>query len=233
MKRSSYGGEPMNIGFLDRHDAVTYHPAGEHVATSGVAEDGTYGLYLATNIGGEPRLVARGEAARFITNLDFSEDGRWLYYTARHGARDWHLHRLLLGENAKLETLAKAEKNFQYTVSPFNADMLAWFVAGDCAAGQNGTFEVRLRGHSEGPEMRRGQRFDRRNIHVVGWLRSAKLVVRAATTGCSTANPGDVYVLSTNEAPRLIHKENYGSVSVRIPMPPPPPPPGEEQEVVA
>lgn len=104
MKRSSYGGDSTDISFLDRHDAVTYHPAGEHISTSGVAADGSYGLYLATNLGTKPQLLARGEAARFITNLRFTEDGRHLYYTARHGPRDWHLHRLSVGEEAKLET---------------------------------------------------------------------------------------------------------------------------------
>src|SRR5688500_335146 len=107
MKRSSFGGRATDISFLQRHDAVTYHPAGEHIATSGLAADGSYGLHLATNVGGEPMLLARGEAARFITNLYFSENGLWLYYTAKHGPEDWHLHRLLIGQDARLETLAK------------------------------------------------------------------------------------------------------------------------------
>lgn len=227
MKRSSYGGHSTDISFLDRHDAVTYHPAGEHIATSGFAADGSYGLYLATNLGTEPQLLARGEAARFITNLRFSEDGQSLYYTAWHGRRDWHLHRLRIGQNARLHTLARAHENFEYVVSPFHRNLVAWFVPGNCAAGNNGRFET------QGRRLRITAELRSRNVHPVGWLPNGGLAVRAATAGCSSAEPGDVYVLSDQHRPRLIQKENYGNVSLRVAMPPPPRPPDEEQEVVA
>jgi hypothetical protein len=227
MKRSSYGGAATDISFLDRHDAVTYHPAGEHIATSGLGEEGDYGLYLATNIGTEPQLIARGEAARFITNLRFTQDGRHLYYVARHGPFNWHLHRLRIGEDASLETLAMEEAGFEYVVSPFDGDVFAWFVPGDCAAGTNGRFEAPERDLRLSPEL------ESRNIRPIGWLPSGSLVVRAETTGCSTAQPADVYVLSDDNAPILVREEDYGGVSVRVRIPPPPPPPGEEQEVVA
>lgn len=227
MKRSSYGGEAIDISFVGRHDAVTYHPAGKHIASSGRAEDGSYGLYLATNLGTEPQLLARGEAARFISNLHFSEDGLYLYFTARHDPRDWHLHRLGIGEEAKLETLAVERTDFDYAVSPFDSKVFAVFVPGDCASGENGSFQVRGSALSVTAEL------GSRNIHPVGWLPNERLVARVSATGCSTAQPGDVYVLSENHQPRLIQQENYGNVSVRVQMPPPPPPPGEEQEVVA
>ena len=227
MKRSSYGGAATDISFLERHDAVTYHPAGEHIATTGVAKNGNYGLYLATNLGTDPKLLARGEAARFITNLHFTEDGDYLYYTARHGPRNWHLHRLRIGKEAELETLAKAGTDFEYAVSPFAGFTYASFVPGDCVAGEPGTFETVNSKLRLSPELRS------REIHPIGWLPDDKLVVRASTTGCSTAQPGDVYVLSRGAAPILVDEENYGSVSVRVRMPEPPPPPGEEQEVVA
>jgi hypothetical protein len=230
MKRTSFGGETTDISFLSRHDAVTYHPAGTHIATTGVRPNGDYGLFLATNVGTDPKLLARGEAARFITNLHFTEDGDWLYYTARHGPRDWHLHRLGIGPGLSgiLETLAKGDFDFEYAVSPFDSGFYAWFQPGDCAAGEPGRFKVQpSKELSSVPDSE-----EHNNVHPVGWLPDGQLVVRTSTTGCSTAQPGNVYVLSRSDV-MLIDEENYGNVSVRVVHPPPPPPPGGEQEVVA
>jgi hypothetical protein len=227
MKRSSRGGDAIDISFLERHDAVTYHPSGTHIATSGEDDNGDFGLYLATNVGTEPQLLASGEAARFIVNLQFTEDGRYLYYSAQHGPREWHLHRLGIGRNAVLETLAVAHENFDYAVSPFKPKAVAWFVSGDCAAGETGSFEVRGQTLKLSVDQRSA------NVRPVGWLPSGELVVLASTTGCSTAQPGNVYVLSKDQDPILIQEENYGAVSIRAKMPPPPPSPGKEQQVVA
>ena len=228
MKRSSLGGKAADISFLARHDDVTYHPAGTHIATSGLENDGDYGLFLATNLGTDSTLIARGEAARFISHLQFTEDGRSLLYDARHAPRNWHLHRLSIGKDPVLETLDKGTGPYEYVVSPFNPFEVAWFESGDCAAGEPGTFTREYRRKFQIPRS-----FQEQNIHPVGWATPRKLVVRVATTGCGTAQPGDVYVLSESRAPVLIDRENYGNVSIRVRMPSPPPPPGEEQEVVA
>jgi hypothetical protein len=229
MKRGSSGGRAVDISFLASHDDVVYHPAGTHIATSGSSSDGSYGLYLATNLGTEEQLIARGEAAKFITDLHFSEDGRYLYYTAQHGPTNWHLHRLTIGKDAILETLDKAEGRFSYSVSPWDWSRLAWLEPGDCGAGRPGT--LHFPDHLEDrftipPELAA------RNLEPIGWLPSGDLVVRSFPTRCTNAPLFDVYVLSRDE-PVLIVNDTYGSVAVRAPLPPPPPPPGEEQEVVA
>ncbi|MGH2757749.1 MAG: hypothetical protein ACRDI3_08175 [Actinomycetota bacterium] len=226
MKRSSLGGKATDISFLARHDDVTYHPAGEHIATTGLKENGDYGLYLATNVGTEPKLLARGEEARLIISLRFDEDGRTLYYNARHGPRNWHLHSLSIGPDPFLDTLDKGAFPFEYVLTPFQPNAIAWLSPGDCAAGDPGMFKAPFAKLQIPDDLRAT------NLHPVGWLPNGKIVVRAASTGCSTAQPGDVYVLS-RKAPVLIDRENYGNVSLRVKMPPPPPPPGEEQEVVA
>jgi len=227
MKRSSFGGRATDISFLARHDDVTYHPAGTHVATSGRRENGDYGLFLATNIGTEPKLIARGEKARFITNLEFSEDGQRLYYTARHGPGNWHLHRLLMGSNPVLETLAKKETDFDYSVAWFTWMYYAAFSGGDCAAGQPGELKI------DGPKMQIPDELQRSNLRPVGWLSGSRLVVTSSPVSCSTAAPQDIYVLRSKGSPVLIAEEVGASVAIRQKMPPPPPPPGEEQEVVA
>jgi hypothetical protein len=228
-KRSSFGGKATDISFLERHDSVTYHPAGTHIATTGLEDDGTYGLYLATNVGTEPQLLAVGEAARFITNLHFSEDGQYLYYTARHGPTNWHLHRLAMGEDPFLDTLDMGEFDYTYAVSPFDAFRVAYFQPGDCAAGEPGTMKIegfRTKGIQIPDE------FENDNLIPIGWLPRGELVVARRPISCSTAAPSDIYVLS-NDEPVLIVEEVGGSAALRMEMPEPPPPPGGEQEVVA
>lgn len=228
MKRSSFGGPATDISFLERHDDVTYHPAGEHIATTGVAEDGSYGLYLATNVGGEERLLARGEEARFITDLVFSHSGLSLYYSARHGPRDRHLHRLNMGRDATLDTLDNSEFGFYFAVSEVEEiPPYGWSSIGDCAAGEPDRLHVR------GESIELPSELKRTSLRPVGWLPGRKLVVTSSPVSCSVAAPQDIYVLSHAAQPVLIAREVGLTAAVRTVLPPPPPPPGEEQEVVA
>lgn len=227
MKRPSGGGPAVDISFLARHDDVAYHPAGTHISTSGLAVDGNYGLYLATNLGEEEQLIARGEQARFITNLTFSEDGGLLYYTAKHGPEDWHLHRMRIGAEASLETLAKRDSDFVYVVSPDDPFQVAWFSSGDCAAGEHGTFRASY------PKLEIPGELENSDLKPVGWLSHTKLLVTSSPVGCSTASPHDLYVLRRGAPPVLIIEEVGATAAIRRVADPPPPPPGEEQEVVA
>ena len=225
MKRSSFGGKATDISFLGRHDDVTYHPAGTHIVTTGLADDGSYGLYLATNIGTDQKLLARGEQARFITNLKFGS--RHLFYTARHGPQNWHLHSLTIGKDAFLSTIAKGSSDFIYAVSEFDTfDPAAWSVPGDCGTGEPDKLKT------NGLRLRMTDALKESSLQPVGWLVSSELVVASKRPGCGDA-PRDLYVLSHRKDPVLIAEGIEGSVALRQPPPPTPPPPGEEQEVVA
>lgn len=229
MKRPSSGGTIRDISFLRRHDDVVYHPAGLHIATSGLADDGSYGLYLATNVGTETQLLAVGEKARYLTDLQFSQDGRFIYYSARHGPDEWHLHRLLIGESASLETLDKTRRPVRYEISAFDVARVAWFEAGDCVAGVPGTLEL---AGVRTDRIRIPDELRERNLVPIGWLPHGRLVVEARSVGCSTAGSRGIYILSSKE-PVLLRTLESPLVSVRVKLPPPPPPPDEEQEVVA
>lgn len=229
MKRSSFGGAALDISFLARHDDVTYHPAGEHIATTGLAENGSYGLYLATNVGTKQQLLARGEAARLITDLVFAHNGRELYYEARHGPKNWHLHRLTIGEDARLETLDKNKFGFLVAVSEVGEfPPFIWSSSGDCAAGEADRLHL-----TSGDGIEIPAELERTSLRPVGWLPGRKLVVSSSPVSCSTAAPQDVYVLQSHKDPLLIAREVGITAAVRAALPPPPPPPGEEQEVVA
>ncbi len=228
MKRSSFGGKAIDISFLDRHDDVTYHPAGTHIATTGLAEDGNYGLYLATNLGTEAELLARGEQARFITDLEFTQSGRELWYTARHGPKNWHLHTLHMGEDAFLDTIAKNAFGFRFASSDvFEFSPYAWSSLGDCVAGEPDKLHV-----PRGWGLQIPDELGRMSLRPVGWLPHQRLVVTSNAVSCSTGAPQDIYVLS-KRSPVLIAEGLGATAGIRAVVLPPPPPPGEEQEVVA
>ncbi len=160
-RRSSTGkGRALDISFLERHDAVTFHPAGEHLATSGLDSKGEYGLYLATKTGADRQPLTTGEAVRRVTDLRFSGDGRWLYYSARHGPRKWHFHRLEIGGEGRLETLDQSPFRVTYALSP--SGFVGWFAEGHCAMGEPGTF------HDLGTPLTIPKRFRFSNILPVG-----------------------------------------------------------------
>jgi hypothetical protein len=230
MKRSSFGGAATDISFLARHDDVTYHPAGEHIATTGLAHDGSYGLYLATNVGTEEKLLARGEAAKFITDLSFAANGQELFYEARHGPKNWHLHRLTIGKNAVLDTLATNELGFDYAVSHYDefGASVAWTSIGDCAAGQPDRLHANYgKGFDIPDELKETL------LRPIAWLPSGDLIFSSRPVGCDRDAAQDVYVLGRRNGPRLLIEDVGITAAVRAALPPPPPPPGEEQEVVA
>jgi len=83
-----------DISFLARHDEVTYHPAGFEIATTGEAEDGTRGIWLSDNEGGDSRLIVRANEAT-PHEFTFSQEGRTAYFLADHGDH-WHVHNIFL-----------------------------------------------------------------------------------------------------------------------------------------
>lgn len=240
-KRSLEDGSVTDISFLARHDDVAYHPAGTHLAVSGEAEDGSYGVYITTNVGTEPQLLARGEESRYVDQLVFSEGGRSLYFVADHGT-NVHLHRLSLNppsegdtgtvQEVEFDTLSVADSISDLVVAPFTPpDAIAWTENGDCAGGR----PSRLRSEGTGTiaEPHIPADLMDRSIVPIAFLPSLRLVVHARSTGCSTAQPGDIYVLGRSGAPTLIEEQEVAAASVRLAHGPPPPPPDIEQEVVA
>ena len=232
-KRPSFGGPPTDISFLDRHEAVAYHPAGTHIVVSGRKAD-EEGLFLATNVGTKPQLLARGEDTPSIHGMEFSHDGRSLYFLASHD-HSKHLHRLSLEPNGArrgtvrelgLETLARSRADITPpTISPWSGQV-AW-AEGECSSGIPASLQIP--GNDRlivTPELRT------LSLGPVGWLPNGNLVVVAYTPGhCGTTSDG-TWVLSDREPRRIIGLLDIAPV-LRVPLPPPPPPPDDEQAVVA
>lgn len=228
--------EARDISFLEFTDHAAYHPAGTHIVASGLARDGTYGVYLADNLGRDPQPIARGESFEGdydpdeprITELAWSHSGDTLYFGADHGDVH-HLHSLSLNEvrgelvQGGFEVLATGPEPIEdVRVSEFTGRRLVAFGRGDCAAGFRTSVIVRQR--------------DPQPLHElpgstlpVGWLPDGRLVLASSERGCEAAS--DLYMWSEGSSRALISDVSLAAVRARLPEPPDPPSPVGEQVV--
>jgi hypothetical protein len=228
MKADAFGSEPSDISFLSEHDEVVYHPAGTHVAVTGTAEDGTYGLWLATNLGEDPQLLAIGEDARRIFSLEFAHDGKTMYYAAEHDDHyDVHSLRLAVQDDegeirdAELGTLDSATTEMgDVVVSEF--DERVAYTVGTCE--ENKTTRV-----WNGSVTELGGELANLSTEPVGWLPDGELMVIARRAGCE--GNGVLYAWSPGQTTRLV--AGVSVAGVRALLPPPPEPPAAKQQVVA
>jgi hypothetical protein len=229
MKVDAFGGQPVDISFLADHDEVVYHPAGTHIAVTGTADDGTYGLWLATNVGKDVQLLAIGEDARRIFSLSFAHDGTTIYYAAEHDDHyDVHSLRLALQDeegairDAELGTVDSASTEMgDVAVSEFAPQSVAYTV-GSCEEGK--TTRV-----WDGSVTELGGELAGLSTEPVGWLPGGELLVLARQSGCE--GDGTLYVWESGQATTLV--PGVSAAGVRAVLPPPPDPPASEQQAVA
>jgi hypothetical protein len=205
------GGDPLDISFLARHDAAIYHPAGTHVVSSGVARPGgSYGLWVATNRGSNPRLLAQGETATSISNLVFTANHQ-LLFVADHGDHK-DLHQLDLA-NEKIVTPATIPSTACFTAvvaSRLAGGGVAW-ATGPCSGGtvtatavRNGAFLPLA-----GTEMA--------SANPVGFLPDGTLVSRGAR-GIITFRDGRVTsIASAGAGPVALRAVEPASVPLELP----------------
>lgn len=227
MKVDAFGAEPSDISFLADHDEAVYHPAGTHLAVTGTARDGTYGLWLATNLGEEPQLLAIGEDARRIFSLSFSQDGTRIYYAAEHDHRyDVHSLRLALNDSegkirdAELKTIQSAPTAMGDVVASQFGDGRIAYSVGSCE-------EKKVTRVWDGSAAELGGEL----VEFVGWQPNGDLLVLARPDGCE--GPGTLYAWRAR-ADRITRlADGVSAAAVRSVLPPPPPPPGSEQQIIA
>lgn len=214
-KRPAAGGAPLDLSFLARHDEVVYHPAGTHVAVVGLDSSDQYGVFLASNTGKDPQLLALGENARKLTSPAFSHDGATLYFAADHGSR-WDLHAAPVA-GGELETIYSGPDPLALvTPSEFSTDRLLAFREGSC----EGRTETIVR---RGPrEERLGAALGGRSTEPAGWLPDGRLAVLARSEGCG--GRAELWIWSSPDAATLLVRD-VSKAAVRTALPPPPAPP--------
>ncbi len=213
----------IDITFLEETDQVSYHPAGLHLLAVGTSFDGQYGMWLATNQGTEPSLLAFDEGATL------SEPAwTWLgepLFVANHSNEGWHLHRVELTSDGALEgpVLVESETNIDM-LKPSSHDpvMLAYRVGGvqgeSCVEGSH----VAVRS-VDLPEP-----LSTITSAPVGWLSTERLLVLAYPDGCDS--PADLWTFSAGLCPGSVYGASMiisgvDGAAARQPDPPPPPPP--------
>lgn len=229
MKVDAFGDEPFDISLpTTTKSSTTLRVLTWQLPEPRMME--TYGLWLATNVGEDPQLLAIGEDARRIFSLAFAHDGTTVYYAAEHDDRhDVHSLRLALRDSegetrdAELATIDSAPTEIGDVVVSEFTDSNVGYSVGSCDGDRttrvwNGNSITELGGELAGL-----------STVPVGWLPRGELLLLARDGGCE--GEGTLYAWDPNETTRLV--DGVSAAGARAILPPPPGPPGSEQEVVA
>jgi hypothetical protein len=208
-KREATTAKRTDVSYLSRHDWSAYHPAGKAIVSIGTGREpgstaDSLGIWLATNLGTESRLLVRDESAAAISEPTFDADGTALYFLADHGAQGSHVHFYVPGEGTLAEAWEGPGRLQNLSIS--RVDNGAWAVnagpcqgAGKAAAPLIVAFENGLEFELDPVvdlSTRRELRGSVRN-EPVGWLPGKKLLVLARST-CN--GPGTLWSFSPNGA---------------------------------
>ncbi len=216
-------GTEINITFLARTDAVAYHPAGEHILAIGTDFNGQYGMWLATNQGTDPVLLAFDDGATL-------SDPAWTWlgepiFAATHDDGTSHIHRVELTSEGDFDGPILVDSDLVLDMlipSPFDPIMLAYRTAGSpgmrCVDGAHVAVS-----NVDVPEP-----LSSWTATPIGWLPGERLLVMAYPDGCES--PGDVWSFSPGLCPGSVYGvfpvvAGVDGAAVRVPAPVPPPPP--------
>lgn len=212
-----------DITFLSENSEFAYHPAGEHLLQIGMSGEGQYGLWLASNEGTDPSLLAFDEEAT-MTEPGWS----WLnepLFIAKHLAGDWHIHRVELTPDGGLEGPVVVETQTpidRLMPSPHDPVMLAFRLgaSSDDLCSTDATAAV------NGVDL--PAPLDELTSSPIGWLSVERLLVMAFPEGCDS--PTDLWVFSAGFCPGSVYGaemlfRGVDGAAAREAYPPPPPPP--------
>ncbi|MEY2552678.1 MAG: hypothetical protein QOC57_538 [Ilumatobacteraceae bacterium] len=190
-------GQPLtrtDISFLERTDVAAYHPAGRNIFAAGQAADGTAGLFIASNRGENPRLIARLDTpTTAITEIAPDASGTRVYFVHDHHDGTFHVHSLDLQGLALIDVTDAPEPIARLTTEPVVNGPVAWRI-GDCAAL---TRTQTVAGDQPGV-------FATLSTEPVGFIDSNHLVLSVRNTGCT--GPSDLWMwnIATSAATPLI-----------------------------
>ena len=175
-----------DISFLDRTDVAAYHPAGRNIFAAGQSADGTAGLFLASNRGENPRLIAQlDDPQTVITEIGPDPSGTRVYFVHDHHNGTFHVHALDLPALTLTDVTQAAEPIARLTVNAAGSAPVAWRL-GDCA----GLTRTQL-GNGAVP-IDQPTVFAALSTEPVGWLDDAHVVLSVRNTGC--AGPSDLWI---------------------------------------
>jgi hypothetical protein len=212
-----------DITFLSENEAAAYHPAGEHILVIGTNAEGQYGLWLATNQGGDPLLIAFDELAEMSV-----PEWSWLnepMFIAKHINGPWHIHLVELSAEGSLEgpVVLETDESIDMLLPARHDPIMLAFRSGGvtgvtCVEGSHaGVKGVDL------PEPVASL-----TSTPLGWLSAERLLVMTYPNGCEA--PGDLWSFSAGFCPGSVYGvtpiiSGIDSAAAREAAPLPPPPP--------
>lgn len=183
-------GTRTDISFLDRTDVAAYHPAGKNIFAAGQASDGTAGLFLASNRGANPRLIAQlDQPNTVITEIAPDPSGSRVYFVHDHGNGSFHIHALDFPALVLTDVTQAAEPVAKLTVSTIGAGAIAWRI-GACAGLTRTQITSAVSGATDQPTA-----FAALSTEPVGWLDPQQLVMSVRAGGCT--GPSDLWIWNT------------------------------------
>ncbi len=182
-------GTRTDISFLDRTDVAAYHPAGKNIFAAGQASDGTAGLFLASNRGANPRLIAQlDQPSTVIAEIAADPSGAGVYFVHDHGNGTFHVHALELPALTLTDLTVAPEPIAKLSVGTTPGSPIAWRI-GACAGLTRTQF---WRG---GALVDQPAAFATLSTEPIGWLDPQQLVLSVRATGC--AGPSDLWIWNT------------------------------------
>ncbi|MEY2521715.1 MAG: hypothetical protein QOJ66_280 [Ilumatobacteraceae bacterium] len=182
-------GQPetrTDISFLERTDVAAYHPAGRNIFAAGQAADGTAGLFVASNRGENPRLIAQlDEPTTTITEIAPDPSGSRVYFVHDHHNGTFHIHALDMPGLTLTDITEVTEPIAKVTVGTTPGAALAWRI-GACS----GLTRSQI---SNGTAVAdQPAAFAAQSTEPVGWLDPQQLVLSVRATGCT--GPSDLWI---------------------------------------
>ena len=182
-------GQPetrTDISFLGRTDVAAYHPAGRNIFAAGQANDGSAGLFIASNRGANPQLVAGlDQPSTVITEIAPDPSGSRVYFVHDHRNGTFHVHALDFPALALTDVVQATEPVAELAVGTTPNAAIAWRL-GDCAA------LTRTQIANGGVVADQPAAFAALSTEPVGWLDPQQLVLAVRPTGC--AGPADLWI---------------------------------------
>jgi hypothetical protein len=217
------GGAETDITFLATTETVAYHPAGTHVLAIGTDFNGQYGMWLATNEGLDPLLLAFDEDAT-MSEPAWSWLGEPLFVAA-HTDGLWHVHRVELTPEGGFTgpILVEIEESIDRLIpARYDPVMLAYRRGADSDAGCVDGARTMVNG-VDLPEP-----LANLTSTPVGWLSKERLLVLAFPEGCGS--PADLWSFSAGFCPGSVYGATWlmsgidgAAAREAAPLAPPPP----------
>ena len=183
-------GQPetrTDISFLARTDVAAYHPAGRDIFAAGQAADGTAGLFIASNRGENPRLIAQlDQPATTINEIAPDASGSRVYFIHDHHNGTFHVHSLDLPALTLADVTQATEPIADLSVGTTPGAPIGWRI-GACTGATRTQVST-----APGSIVDQPAAFAALSTEPVGWLDAQQMVLSVRATGCE--GPSDLWL---------------------------------------